>query len=102
MFCLAKFKILIISLDKPVLEIPEISSFNLRNILARGKGAFSELLAHNVIQNDISPKLLNILDEDDEEVMEVKADEEQMGEELKVLLKDKKSKDFYGKQFNIS
>ena len=68
----------------------------MRSIIARGKGVFSELLAQNVIQNDISPKLLNILDDDGEEETEVKAEEEKMGEDLRVILKDPKSKEFYG------
>ena len=63
----------------------------------RGKGVFSEMLAHNVIQNDMSPKLLNIL-EDDSDNEEVK-DEENLEDDLKILLKHEKSKEFYGNFF---
>ena len=76
-----------------------MNPFNLRSILSRGKGVFSELLAHNVIQNDISPKLLNLL-EDDSNAEENKEDE-QLGDDLKILLKDEKYKKIYGLYFNL-
>ena len=74
-----------------------MTSFNLRSILSRGKGVFSEFMAKNVILNDISPKLLNIL-EDDEDIEEVdKVKEEKLGDDLKVILKDEKCQEFYGR-----
>ena len=45
--------------------------FNVKNILQRGKGIFSEIVGKHIIQNNLPPILLTTIDQEDERQMSV-------------------------------
>lgn len=88
-FTLIKFNCLLLTGNKQL----DAASINLRNILSKGKGVLSELLAKHIILNEIPPKLLNFIEEEDEAGEDVAPEKE----DPKILLKDDIFNDFYSK-----
>ncbi len=70
----------------------DTSSFNLKYIVTKGKGIFSELLAKHCVQNEFAPKLLTLIESIDES--DTSTDKKDNDSDL---LKDQQLYEFYCK-----
>lgn len=96
MFSLLKLKLLFLCGKKSVLDDVDFD-FSIKNILAKGKGILSELTSKHVVLNEISSKLLNIIDEDENDEEINKNESSKIDKENgKILLKYEANREFYG------
>ena len=91
-----KLKVLLMCGKSSVLDNNDLMEFNLKNVLIKGKGILSEIVARHIVLNKYPAKLLNVIEEEQEDEefqsLEEQADRQ---EELK-LLKEPDYKEFYG------
>jgi hypothetical protein len=96
LYCLIKLNILLLSGKKTIPELLEDDFLNLKNIISKGKGIVSELVAQHIVHNQYPPKLLSLFDDEDE-IGEITKDEiKNIREEYASLMKDESYKEFYG------
>lgn len=96
LYCLIKLNILLLSGKKTIPELLEDDFLNLKNIISKGKGIVSELVAQHIVYNQYPPKLLSLFDDEDE-IGEITKDEiKNIREEYASLMKDESYKEFYG------
>jgi len=94
--CMIRLKVLLMCGKLSFLDNCDLMEFNLKNVLTKGKGILSEIVAKHIVLNKYPAKLLNFIEEEQEDEefqsLEEKADRQ---EELK-LLKEPEYKEFYG------
>jgi hypothetical protein len=91
-----RLKVLLMCGNSSILNSSDFMELNLKNVLAKGKGILSEIVAKHIVLNRYPAKLLNVIEEEQEDEefqsLEEHADRQ---EELK-LLKEPNYKEFYG------
>lgn len=90
-YSLIKLSVLFSNGKKSVLNLIDFD-FNIRNILNKGKGIFSELTSKHIVLNGYPPRLMNIID--------IETDETKINNEEKKLLQNYDYKLFYGKKID--
>lgn len=91
LFCLIKLYSLVLIGKKTILsESFEKSSYSLKTILKKSKGFLSDFLAKHIVLNEYPPKLLTIIDDDEEDENGIKTGGIS-------LLQDERFKEFYSK-----
>lgn len=104
LYCLINLKILLLCGKRSILDLlddneddgSEDTFYNIKKILAKGKGIVSELVAKHAVLNEFAPKLLSILEEDTEFDEITKDGIRDHNQELIAILNDPVHKQFYG------
>lgn len=99
-YCLIKLSVLLSCGKKSVLNTLEFD-FNLKSILLKGKGIFSELSARHIVLNEFPAKLLSIIDTDEDKTQTDDTNKIDDTEDASYLLKDENYLEFYGFIFDI-
>ena len=111
LFSLAKFyRLLLCGGDRYVFNYYIAHEwFTLKNILSKSKGILTEILAKHCVLNELSPKLLNTIDLNDEDLAgsdkveagpnkmsDTDKEEAQIRKDNLLLLENEANKEFYG------
>lgn len=97
LFSLVKLNILFLCGDRSILETFDINVLTIKNIINKGKGFISEIVSRHIVLNEFSPKLMSLIDneENDEEIIK------DQKVETDLLLKNEVFKEFYGNHSRI-
>lgn len=91
-YSLIKLSVMLSNGKKSVLNLIDFD-FNIRNLLYKGKGIFSELTSKHIVLNQYPPRLMNIIDQE--------TDETEINNEEKKMFVDHDNKLFYGKNIDF-